>query len=227
MTRPPSPVPPPSTSVEKVLVATRNEGKAREIRDLFAGLPFRIVFPADQFLDRLPEESDLERGTTFVENAVAKVRYFARRSGLPTIAEDSGLDVDALNGAPGAHSARFAAMYGDREQSVAAMSPDAANNALLLKRLEGVPEAARTARYHCVVAYLETPVAAPQLVEAACEGRILEAARGVGGFGYDPLFWSVDLGMTFAEAPLAAKQRISHRGRALRALIEVLVRRSR
>jgi XTP/dITP diphosphohydrolase len=210
-----------------LLIATRNEGKAREIRDLFAGLPFNIVFPADQFLDQLPEEYDLERGTTFVENAVAKVRYFARRSGLPTIAEDSGLDVDALNGAPGPHSARFAALYGDREQALGEANPDAANNALLLKRMEGIPEERRTARYHSVVAYLETPVSAPQLVEAACEGRILEAPRGTGGFGYDPLFWSFELGMTFAEAPLAAKQRVSHRGRALRALIEVLVRRSR
>jgi XTP/dITP diphosphohydrolase len=95
----------------------------------------------------------------------------------------------------------------------------------LLKRLAGVAEERRTARYRCVVAYLETPVGAPQLVEAVCEGRILTAPQGTGGFGYDPLFWSLDLRMTFAEAPLAAKQRVSHRGRAMRALIEVLLRR--
>jgi XTP/dITP diphosphohydrolase len=205
----------------KLLVATRNEGKAREIRDLFAGLPFELVFPNDQkFLEPLPEEADVERGATFTENAAAKARYFARRSGLPTVAEDSGLEVDALNGAPGPQSARFAALYGGKGGG------DAANNALLLERLEAVAVENRTARYVCVVAYLDSPVATPQLVEAACEGRILTAPRGTGGFGYDPLFWSLDLQMTFAEAPLAAKQRISHRGRALRALIEVLLRRA-
>ena len=202
----------------KLLIATRNEGKIREMRDLLTGLPFAIAFPADRFLERLPEEADVERGTSFVENAVAKARYFAKRSGFPTLAEDSGLEVDALQGQPGVHSARFAAMYGE--------GSDAANNALLLERLLGVPEEGRTARYRCVVAYLETPAAKPQLVEATCEGRILTAPRGDGGFGYDPLFWSSDLGMTFAEAPLAAKQRVSHRGRAVRALIEVLLRRS-
>lgn len=206
----------------KLLVATRNEGKAREIRDLFAGLPFELVFPSDQkFLEPLPDEADVERGATFVENAAAKARYFARRSGMSTVAEDSGLEVDALNGAPGAHSARFAALYGEKGQG----GGDAANNALLLKRLAGVPQDKRTARYRCVVAYLDNPVGAPQLVEAVCEGRILTAPRGTGGFGYDSLFWSLDLQMSFGEAPLAAKQRISHRGRALRALIEVLLRR--
>jgi XTP/dITP diphosphohydrolase len=206
----------------KLLVATRNAGKAREIRDLFAGLPFELVFPSDQkFLEPLPDEADVERGATCVENAAAKVRYFARRSGMSTVAEDSGLEVDALNGAPGAHSARFAALYGEKGQD----GGDAANNALLLERLEGVPHDERTARYRCVVAYLDNPVGTPQLVEAVCEGRILTAPRGTGGFGYDPLFWSLDLQMSFAEAPLAAKQRVSHRGRALRALIEVLLRR--
>ena len=209
----------------KLLIATRNEGKAREIRDLFAGLPFELVFPADQkVLEPLPEEADVERGATFTENAAAKARYFALRSGLPTVGEDSGLEVDALNGAPGVHSARFAALYGEKGRGED--GGDAANNALLLKRLEGVPEERRTARYRCVVAYLLTPVGTPQLVEAVCEGRILTAPRGTGGFGYDPLFWSSDLRMSFGEAPLAAKQRISHRGRALRALIEVLLRRS-
>ena len=212
-------------SAVKLLVATRNPGKAREIRDLFTSLPFQLVFPADQFLEQLPEEADLERGTSFVENAVAKARYFAKRSGLPTLADDSGLEVDALQGLPGVHSARFAMLYGDRA-AIGAAGLDAANNALLLKRLEGVPEEQRSARYRCVVAYLETPHAAPQLVEATCEGRILTAPEeGTGGFGYDPLFWSPELGASFAAAPLAAKQRVSHRGRALRALIEVLVRR--
>lgn len=210
----------PDHGPPRLLVATRNEGKARELRELFAGLPFDLVFPADQFLERLLEEDDLERGTSFAENAVAKARYFAKRSGKPTLGEDSGLEVDALEGAPGVFSARWAQMHG-------AGAGDAANNALLIARLAGVPPDRRTARYRCVVAYLETPVAKPQLVEATCEGRILEAPRGSGGFGYDPLFFSTDLQKTFAEAPAAAKHRVSHRGRAVRALVEVLLRRSR
>src|SRR2546422_7793802 len=204
----------------KLLVATRNEGKIREIRDLFTGLPFQLTFPVDQFLERLPDEADLERGTSFAENAVAKARYFAKRGTIATLAEDSGLEVDALDGAPGVFSARWAQMH-------AAGSGDAANNALLLERLAAVPDEQRTARYRCVVAYLETPLAKPQLVEATCEGRILSQPRGSGGFGYDPLFFSSDLGLSFAEAPLPAKQRVSHRGRAIRALVEVLVRRSK
>ncbi|HEX4628890.1 MAG TPA: RdgB/HAM1 family non-canonical purine NTP pyrophosphatase [Gemmatimonadales bacterium] len=204
----------------KLLVATRNDGKTRELRELFTGLPFQLVFPAEQFLERLPEEADLERGTSFAENAVAKARYFAKRSGKATLAEDSGLEVDALEGAPGVFSARWAAMHGAGEG-------DAANNTLLLERLRDVPEERRSARYRCVVAYLETPGGKPQLVEATCEGRILAAPRGSGGFGYDPLFFSTDLQQTFAEAPPPAKHRVSHRGRATRALIEVLLRRSR
>ncbi|HYT99094.1 MAG TPA: RdgB/HAM1 family non-canonical purine NTP pyrophosphatase [Gemmatimonadales bacterium] len=210
----------------KLLIATRNDGKAREIRDIFAGLPFQLVFPADQFLERLPDEQDLERGTSFAENAVSKARYFASRSQLPTLAEDSGLEVDALEGAPGVFSARWSLLHGaeggQREGGI-----DAANNALLLERLADVPDEGRTARYRCVVAYIESATAKPELVEATCEGRILTAPRGNGGFGYDPLFLSTELGVTFAEAALPAKQRVSHRGRAIRALIEVLVRRSK
>jgi XTP/dITP diphosphohydrolase len=204
----------------KLLVATRNEGKARELRELFTGLPFELLFPADQFLERLPEEADLERGTSYAENAVAKARYFAKRSGHATLAEDSGLEVEALEGAPGVFSARWAQMHGGA-------ASDAANNALLLERLAAVPPGQRAARYRCLVAYLETPLAKPHLVEATCEGEILTAPRGTGGFGYDPLFWCPELQLSFAEAPPAAKHRVSHRGRAVRALVEVLVRRSK
>jgi XTP/dITP diphosphohydrolase len=204
----------------KLCVATRNPGKAREIRDLFRGLPFTLGFPEDLELARSTQEEELEQGTTFVENAVAKARHFATVTRLPTVADDSGLEVDALKGAPGPFSARFARLAGRTGPD-----PDLANNELLLERLAHVPPERRTARYRCVVAYMERPLATPQLVEATCEGRILEAPRGTGGFGYDPLFWSEDLGMTLAEAPLAAKQRVSHRGRAFRALIEVLLRR--
>ena len=207
----------------KLLVATRSPGKVREIRELFAGLPFEIQFPADRFLERLPEEADLERGSTYTENATAKARYFAQRSGFPTVADDSGLEVDALGGAPGIHSARWAGETGEGVAGGGGL--DARNNALLLERLAGVPETQRTARYRCIVAYLETPSGIPEIVEASCEGFILPAPRGTGGFGYDPLFFSTDLRMSFGEAPPAAKHRVSHRGRAFRALIEVLLRR--
>lgn len=205
-----------------LLIATRNPGKAREIRELFAGLPIAIVFPDEVSLKRLPEEEDLEQADSYLGNAVAKARYFAGRSGLPTISDDSGIEVDALDGAPGVHSARFAIAAG-------AVAPgqqvDDVNNALLLERLRAVPEERRTARYRCVVAHLETATAPPEIVEAACEGRILTDPAGSGGFGYDPLFFSTELGRGFGEVPPAMKHRVSHRGRAFRALIEVLLRR--
>lgn len=210
----------------KLLIATRSEGKAREIRAILAGLPFEILFPADCHLERRPEERDLERGATYTENAVAKARYFAERSGLPTCADDSGIEVEALGGLPGVHSARFAELYGEPGSAGREGTTDEANNALLLAKLADVPTERRTACYRCIVAYLSTATAVPELVEATCEGYILPEPRGTGGFGYDPLFFSPELQTTFAEAPPAAKHRVSHRGRAFRALIEVLLRRS-
>ena len=203
----------------KLLVATRSPGKQREIAQLLAGLPFQVLFPGDCGLERRPEEDDLESGTSYAENAVAKARHFAERSGLATVADDSGIEVDALGGAPGVRSARWAGGAGGAD------TVDARNNALLLERLAGVPAARRGARYRCVVAYLDTPTAVPEIVEATCEGVILTAPRGRGGFGYDPLFFSAELQTSFGEAPPAAKHRVSHRGRAFRALIEVLLRR--
>ena len=199
----------------KLLVGTRSTGKAREIRELFAGLPFEVSFPSELMLDRLPEEADLEPSMSYAENAVSKARYYATRSGLPAVADDSGLEVDALGGAPGPRSARWSAS-----------GTDADNNALLLEQLAGVPEARRTGRYRCVVAFLATPSSGPEIVEATCDGFILTKPRGPGGFGYDPLFFCPELNMTFGEAAAAAKHRVSHRGRAFRALIEVLLRRS-
>ena len=200
----------------KLLVGTRSPGKTREIRELFAGLPFDLVFPADRLLAPLPEEADLERAMSYAENAVAKARYYATRAGLPAVADDSGIEVEYIGGAPGPRSARWAGASGD---------VDAANNALLLEQLAGVPPESRGARYRCVVAFLATPSNVPEIVEATCEGFILTEPRGTGGFGYDPLFYSPELHMTFGEAPAAAKHRVSHRGRAFRALIEVLLRR--
>jgi len=199
----------------KLLVGTRSPGKTREIRELFVGLPFELSFPADRLLEPLPEEADLERSMSYVENAVAKARYYATRGGLPAVADDSGIEVDALGGAPGPRSARWSSGGGD-----------AHNNALLLEQLAGVAAEKRTARYRCVVAFLATPSSVPEIVEATCDGFILTEPRGSGGFGYDPLFYSEELQMTFGEAPAAAKHRVSHRGRAFRALVEVLLRRS-
>ena len=199
----------------KLLVGTRSAGKIREIRELFTGLPFELSFPADRLLDPLPEEADLERSMSYAENAVAKARYYATRGGLPAVADDSGIEVDALGGAPGPRSARWSASGSDAE-----------NNALLLEQLAAVPDDRRTARYRCVVAFLATPSSVPEIVEATCEGFILKEPRGSGGFGYDPLFFCPELHMTFAEATPSAKHRVSHRGRAFRALIEVLLRRS-
>ncbi len=199
----------------KLMVGTRSAGKTREIRELFAGLPFQLAFPAERLLEPLPEEADLERSTSYSENAAAKARYFATRGGWPTVADDSGIEVEALGGAPGPRSSRWSLE-----------ASDAANNALLLEQLAGVPPERRAARYRCVVAFLATPSSVPEIVEATCEGFILPEPRGTGGFGYDPLFYSTELEMSFGEAPAAAKHRVSHRGRAFRALIEVLLRRS-
>jgi len=207
----------------KLLIATRSPGKIGEIRELFAGLPIRVVFPDELGFERLPEEDELEQSSSYTGNAVAKARHFAERSGLATVADDSGIEVDALSGAPGVHSARFASLAGPVAPGV---SVDAANNALLLERLAGLPLEHRTARYRCVVAYLETPTSAAEIVEATCEGRILTAPRGDAGFGYDPLFFSDDLQRGFGEVAAASKHRVSHRGRAFRALIEVLLRRT-
>lgn len=194
-----------------LLFATRSRGKQRELREIFAGVPYRVVFPDEIGLPPLGEEDLLEDRETFEGNARRKAEYFARRSGLPTAAEDSGLEVFALGGEPGVRSRRFAAPDPERDQ-------DSANNRELLRRLQGAPPARRTARYRAVAVYLSAPEAAPRTFEGECRGSILEAPRGAGGFGYDPLFLSEQLGLTFAEAPADAKHRVSHRGQAVREL---------
>ncbi|MGH7523299.1 MAG: RdgB/HAM1 family non-canonical purine NTP pyrophosphatase [Gemmatimonadales bacterium] len=202
--------------MNRLLVATRSAGKQAEFRSLLAQLPVTIVFPADLDLAESAEENGLETHATFEANARAKARWFARRSGLPTLADDSGLEVDALNGAPGVHSKRFAG--GDGPDALVA----SANNAQLLERLRDVPEAARTARYRCVLVLARTG-GDEIVVSGATDGRIARAPRGSGGFGYDPLFFSDELGMTFGEATDEAKHAVSHRGRAVAALARVWV----
>jgi len=208
-----------------LLVATRSRGKQAEFRRLLAPLDQPILFPDEVGLPESPREDDLERFDTLFENARAKAGWFAALSGLDTLADDSGLEVDALHGAPGAHSKRFAGVEG----------PDHAvttrNNAELLRRLAGIPTERRGARYRCVLvlrhgAATDEPPASPAEVvaEGVTEGRILEAPQGEGGFGYDPLFWSHDLGMSFGMAAPEDKGRVSHRGRAVAALVAQLTR---
>lgn len=191
-----------------VVLASRNAGKLEELRALLApgGWQPRLL---SEFSDGAAEEIS----PTFVENAIAKARFAAAASGLPALADDSGLEVAALDGAPGVRSARYA---GDEAN-------DAANNAKLLAALESRPEAERAARFVCVVAFVrhaEDPV--PVIAEGFWEGHILAAPRGEGGFGYDPLFHVPERGCSAAELSAADKGQLSHRGRALRALAERL-----
>jgi len=200
----------------RLLFATRNAGKQREIREILRDPPFEIVFPDGVGLFERAEEQTLETTETFEGNARQKAEYFARRSGLPTAAEDSGIEVMSLGGLPGVRSRRFAPP--DPNQ-------DAANNQELLRRLAGASPERRRARYRSAIAFLESPTAVPRTFEGTCAGSILEAPRGSGGFGYDPLFLSDELGKSFGEAGPEEKHAVSHRGRAARAFAEWLAGR--
>jgi XTP/dITP diphosphohydrolase len=200
----------------KVLAATRNAGKQREIRRVLSSAGLEIVFPDDIWLRELSEDDALEAAESFEGNARRKADYFARLSSLPTFADDSGLEVFALGGAPGVRSKRWAGATGTDAEI------DDANNAELLRRLSGAPESRRLARYRCAIVFLKSPDAVPTVCHGDCTGRILEEPRGIGGFGYDPLFFSDELGKTFGEATDAEKDAVSHRGRALRALAQAL-----
>ncbi len=191
----------------RLLVATGNAGKLREFRQMLEPLGFEVLGLGD-----LPDRPALpEDGDTFLENARAKAWPLARRLGIPVLADDSGLAVDALGGAPGVRSARFAGPG----------ATDAQNNARLLAELRDVPDPGRTAAFVCALV-----LALPDLGEVAAEGRvagrILREPRGTGGFGYDPLFLVEGLGRTAAELEPEVKNRVSHRGRALRLLLPVL-----
>jgi XTP/dITP diphosphohydrolase len=200
----------------KLLAATRSRGKQPEFRRVLEPAGVEVVFPDDVGLWESPIEDTLEVAESFEGNARRKAEHFARLSGLPTVADDSGLEVLALGGAPGVRSRRWAGVTGSGAEV------DAANNAELLRRLLGASEARRRARYRCVLVYLPRPGAVPQVFEGTCGGLILDAPRGEAGFGYDPLFLSDDLGRTFGEATAEEKDAVSHRGRALRALAEAL-----
>ncbi len=202
-------------SASSLVLASGNAGKLREFSHLLAPLG---IEPMPQ--GQLGVSDAEETGLTFVENALIKARHAAQVTGLPALADDSGIEVDALGGEPGIYSARFAAR---RQQG----SGDGDNNAALLAALEGVPEKARTARYWCVLVYLRhaaDPV--PIIVQASWEGRVLDAPQGEGGFGYDPLFWLPEHGMTAAALDAETKNRLSHRGRAMQQLLEALAAQS-
>ncbi|MCW4150920.1 RdgB/HAM1 family non-canonical purine NTP pyrophosphatase [Halomonas janggokensis] len=196
------------TSTQTLVLASGNVGKLKEFNELLAPLGFDVRTQADYGVHDVAET-----GVTFVENALIKAREASRQSGLPALADDSGLEVDALQGAPGIYSARYA---GEPKS-------DQRNNAKLLEALQDCPEGQRTARYWCVLVYLrhpEDPV--PVIVQRSWEGEVLAHPRGEGGFGYDPLFWLPDQSSSVAELPSETKNRLSHRGRALSGLVDVL-----
>lgn len=191
------------------MLASGNAGKLAELRELLGDDGRFRLHPQSAFGVGEVEET----GLTFIENALLKARHAARATGLPALGDDSGLCVDALGGAPGLYSARYGGVHGDASRNIAR----------LLRELDGVPATARTARFHCVLALLrsaEDPQ--PIVVEGHWEGLILDAPRGAGGFGYDPVFLDPVHGLSAAQIEPAIKNAISHRGRALAALRERL-----
>jgi len=193
---------------EQIVLASNNAGKVREINQLLATQQIQVL---PQSGLGVPDAE--ETGLTFVENAILKARNAARHSGLPAIADDSGIEVDALEGAPGIYSARYAGKGASDQQ----------NLEKLLADLGDLPEAERTARFQCLMVYMrhaEDPT--PIICRGTWEGRILTAPRGENGFGYDPVFFVPDQGCSAAELPSETKNRLSHRGQALHKLLEAL-----
>lgn len=200
----------------RLLFATRSPGKQREVRPILESAGHQVVFPDEAGVPESTLEEGLEAAASFETNARLKAEYFLKKTGLPTVADDSGLEVLALGGEPGVRSKRWTSVQGTPQDI------DQANNAELLRRLRGAPVARRRARYRCVLVFIKSSQAFPETFEGSCAGVILEAPRGTHGFGYDPLFLSDDLGKTFGEATVEEKDPISHRGRALAQLVERL-----
>lgn len=194
--------------MKKVVLASSNAGKVREINQLLANIEIEAV-PQSAFGVLEAEET----GLTFVENAIIKARHACHHTGLPAIADDSGLEVDALHGAPGIYSARYAGPE----------ASDARNLDKLLHELERVPEAGRSARFQCLMVYMRHPQdPTPIICQGTWDGRILFAPRGSGGFGYDPVFYVPGEDRSSAELPPEVKNRLSHRGQALQKLLQSL-----
>jgi XTP/dITP diphosphohydrolase len=200
----------------KLLFATRSEGKQAEVRRVLEAAGHEVLFPDEAGVPETLLEEGLEASDSFETNARTKAEYFLKKTGLPTVADDSGLEVFSLGGLPGVRSRRWAGASGTPLQV------DQANNTELLRRLAGAPETRRRARYRCVLVLLRSPAALPEVFEGVCGGRILEAPRGSGGFGYDPLFLADALEKTFGEASAEEKDRVSHRGQALEKLAQRL-----
>ena len=197
-------------SEQKLLIATTNPGKVAEFRKLLAGLPIRVIGPED-LTQAVPD--CIEKGGSFCENARIKARHWFNHSGLASLADDSGLAVEALDGAPGIYSARFA---GDG-------ATDKDNLERLLERIHGVDHSERGASFICCLALCRTN-GSLVMFQGRCDGVILDHPRGRGGFGYDPVFYYPPLGKTFAQLDTEGKNRVSHRGRALQSLCEWLSR---
>jgi XTP/dITP diphosphohydrolase len=193
--------------MSKLLLATNNSGKVREFRALLQESAFELVTPSEVGLKLEVEES----GSSYRENAALKARAFAGAAGLLTLADDSGLEVDALNGEPGLRSARYAG----------AQAQDINKIDFLLSKLKGVPPEKRTARFRCVIAIAE-PQSELHFCEGSCAGVITLEPRGAQGFGYDPVFLFPELGKTMAELPEEVKNQISHRGRAAQEALKIL-----
>jgi len=192
----------------KIVLATRNRGKLTEITRLLDQMEVELVT-----IDEVaPDAELLEDEDTFEANSLAKARQAAAATGLPAIADDSGLEVDALGGAPGVHSARYAGLP----------SHDARNNAKLLEALRDTPVDKRGARFRCAASFVDRARGIEIVRHGVCEGQILRAPRGTGGFGYDPLFLVPALGKTMAEVETAEKNQLSHRAAAFRALAAAL-----
>jgi len=198
-------------SIKKVVIASGNQGKLKEFSKLFSKLDIEAL-PQSLFDLTSAEET----GLTFVENAILKARHAAKESGLPALADDSGIEIDALNGAPGIYSARFSGID----------ATDQSNNALLLEKLRGIEPERRTARYRCVLVLMRhASDPSPIIANASWEGRILEKPQGDGGFGYDPLFWVEEHQCSSAELDPKLKNSISHRGLAMQKLLKKLKKR--
>lgn len=194
--------------MKKIVLASGNRGKVREINQILAGLDVEVV-PQSDF-----DVPDIEEtGLTFVENAILKARNAAKCTGLPAIADDSGLEVDALRGAPGIYSARYAGPGTD----------DTRNLQKVLQELEGLPEAERSARFQCLLVYMEHDLdPTPIICQGTWEGRITTEPAGNNGFGYDPVFFVPEQGCTSAQLSAEEKNRLSHRGQALQSLLRAL-----
>jgi XTP/dITP diphosphohydrolase len=200
----------------RILLATRSKGKLRELSGILAEAGLSGINLDDAGIEESPDEEHIECFETFEENSLAKARYFSRLSRMPTMADDSGLSVMSLGGAPGVYSKRYSG-----RSDLSGQDLDDANNAKLLTELEGYRDA--SAKYVCAAAYVDEDLEEVAIGESF--GRIVREPLGSNGFGYDPYFFSAELGETFGQASTEAKQVVSHRGRAFRALVQALRRR--